>query len=82
VGLIPNLGLDMTWRNHISYIIVESDLKILIYMIMGSCTFGDSHLSFFFFAIDDSHLIKKILILVRRIRKLLLFDLHVQSRHT
>jgi F0F1-type ATP synthase assembly protein I len=27
-------------------------------------------------------LIKKILILVRRIRKLLLFDLHVQSRHT
>jgi hypothetical protein len=81
VGLIPNLGLDMTWRNHISYIIVESDLKILIDMIMGSCTFGDSHLSFFF-AIDDSHLIKKILILVRCIRKLLLFDLHVQSRHT
>jgi hypothetical protein len=42
-----------------SYLIVESDLKNLIDMIMGSCTFGDSPLSSFFFVIDDSHLIKK-----------------------
>ncbi|GAU47866.1 hypothetical protein TSUD_404370 [Trifolium subterraneum] len=34
------LGLDMAWRDHISYLIVESDSKLLIDMITGNCTIG------------------------------------------
>ncbi|GAU45178.1 hypothetical protein TSUD_178710 [Trifolium subterraneum] len=34
------LGLDMAWRNHILYLIVESDSKLLIDMITGNCTIG------------------------------------------
>jgi ribonuclease HI len=34
------LGLDMAWRDHISYLIIESDSKLLIDMITGNCTIG------------------------------------------
>ncbi|MCI32919.1 ribonuclease H protein [Trifolium medium] len=34
------LGLDMAWRDHISCLIVESDSKLLIDMIMGNCNIG------------------------------------------
>ena len=34
------LALDMAWRDHISYLIVESDSKLLIDMITGNYTIG------------------------------------------
>jgi hypothetical protein len=34
------LSLDMAWRDHISYFIIENDLKLLIDMITGNCTIG------------------------------------------
>jgi poly(A) polymerase Pap1 len=34
------LGLDMTWREHITHLIVESDLKVLVDLINDNCKFS------------------------------------------
>jgi hypothetical protein len=43
------LGLDLTWKEHISHLIVESDSKILIWLsitksVVRNPQFGSAHL--------------------------------------